>query len=171
LGAATITSWRIALAPEKEQREIAAILSEYMAYIDSIELTAKDLIQTNTRLDQAILAKAFRGELAPQDPNDETLEGLLQRLATVTQNRPEKPRTQGAKMKGRNDSFDTETLRSIILDFKSARFTSTELFSAASTDYETFKETLFSLLQETPPVIRQAFDRNRESMMLERLSG
>jgi type I restriction enzyme S subunit len=32
------------------------------------------------RLDQAILAKAFRGELVPQDPNDEPASVLLQRI-------------------------------------------------------------------------------------------
>ena len=32
------------------------------------------------RLDQAILAKAFRGELVPQDPNDEPASVLLDRI-------------------------------------------------------------------------------------------
>jgi type I restriction enzyme, S subunit len=31
-------------------------------------------------LDQAVLAKAFRGELAPQDPNDEPASVLLDRI-------------------------------------------------------------------------------------------
>jgi type I restriction enzyme S subunit len=32
------------------------------------------------RLDQAILAKTFRGELVPQDPNDEPASALLDRM-------------------------------------------------------------------------------------------
>ena len=32
------------------------------------------------QLDQAILAKAFRGELVPQDPNDEPASVLLERI-------------------------------------------------------------------------------------------
>ena len=32
------------------------------------------------KLDQAILAKAFRGELVPQDPNDEPAAALLERI-------------------------------------------------------------------------------------------
>ena len=34
------------------------------------------------RLPQSILAKAFRGELVPQDPNDEPAEALLERIRT-----------------------------------------------------------------------------------------
>ncbi len=32
-------------------------------------------------LTQSILAKAFRGELVPQDPNDESADKLLERIA------------------------------------------------------------------------------------------
>ncbi|MFN7773348.1 MAG: hypothetical protein ACK56D_14000 [Planctomycetota bacterium] len=32
------------------------------------------------QLDQSILAKAFRGELVPQDPNDEPASVLLERI-------------------------------------------------------------------------------------------
>ena len=32
------------------------------------------------KLTQSILAKAFRGELVPQDPNDEPAEKLLERI-------------------------------------------------------------------------------------------
>ena len=32
------------------------------------------------KLTQSILAKAFRGELVPQDPNDEPMERLLERI-------------------------------------------------------------------------------------------
>ncbi len=34
------------------------------------------------QLDQSILAKAFRGELVPQDPNDEPASVLLERIRT-----------------------------------------------------------------------------------------
>ena len=35
------------------------------------------------RLDQAVLAKAFRGELVPQDPNDEPASALLERIEAL----------------------------------------------------------------------------------------
>jgi type I restriction enzyme, S subunit len=40
------------------------------------------------RLDQATLAKAFRGELVPQDPNDEPAAALLERIHAEKQAEP-----------------------------------------------------------------------------------
>jgi hypothetical protein len=36
-----------------------------------------------TQLEQSILAKAFRGELVPQDPRDEPVSELLSRIRTT----------------------------------------------------------------------------------------
>jgi type I restriction enzyme S subunit len=36
------------------------------------------------KLTQSILAKAFRGELVPQDPNDEPASVLLERIRQLT---------------------------------------------------------------------------------------
>jgi type I restriction enzyme S subunit len=38
------------------------------------------LLQLSDRLEQDTLAKAFRGELVPQDPNDEPAAVLLERI-------------------------------------------------------------------------------------------
>lgn len=37
-------------------------------------------VQDFSQLDQSILAKAFRGQLVPQDPNDEPASVLLERI-------------------------------------------------------------------------------------------
>ena len=44
-------------------------------------MTAAASSESNlTQLDQSILAKAFRGELVRQDPNDEPASALLERI-------------------------------------------------------------------------------------------
>jgi hypothetical protein len=48
-------------------------------------------------LDQAILAKAFRGELAPQDPNDEPASALLERIRASRQVAPAQGARKGAR--------------------------------------------------------------------------
>jgi type I restriction enzyme S subunit len=51
--------------------------------LGAIDVVVKDAIAAGTlldRLDQGILAKAFRGELVPQDPADEPASVLLDRI-------------------------------------------------------------------------------------------
>ncbi|MDK2641863.1 restriction endonuclease subunit S [Vibrio vulnificus] len=80
------------LAPTMdEQIEINRIISGLMDRADTVE---KQYLDAKTRLDrltQSILAKAFRGELVSQDPNDEPAEKLLERiLAEKEQIKPKK---------------------------------------------------------------------------------
>jgi type I restriction enzyme S subunit len=70
----------ISLPPLDEQQEIVHRVSQLFTLADQIEaryLKAKTHVD---RLTQSILAKAFRGELVSQDPNDEPAEMLLARL-------------------------------------------------------------------------------------------
>jgi len=46
----------------------------------TVEATAAAARQRLDRLDQAVLARAFRGELVPQDPDDEPAPALLMRV-------------------------------------------------------------------------------------------
>jgi type I restriction enzyme, S subunit len=48
-------------------------------------------------LDQAVLAKAFRGELVPQDPNDEPASVLLERIRAERAAEPGKVKARGPK--------------------------------------------------------------------------
>jgi type I restriction enzyme, S subunit len=67
-----------------EQIEIVSRVEQLFAFADQLEAkvaTAKQRIDTLT---QSILAKAFRGELVPQDPNDEPASVLLERIRADT---------------------------------------------------------------------------------------
>lgn len=64
----------------EEQKEIVSKVEELFAFADKIEanyLKAKTKIE---HLPQTILAKAFRGELVGQDPNDEPASELLEKI-------------------------------------------------------------------------------------------
>jgi type I restriction enzyme S subunit len=71
---------RFHLPPLEEQREIVQRVEDLFKTADALEaryLKAKAHVD---RLTQSILAKAFRGELVPQDPNDEPASVLVERI-------------------------------------------------------------------------------------------
>ena len=75
-----IRAFHIALAPLEEQREIVRRIEAAFARIDRLTAEAGRAAHLLARLDERLLAKAFRGELVPQDPTDEPAEALLARI-------------------------------------------------------------------------------------------
>nr|WP_255091344.1 restriction endonuclease subunit S [Vibrio aestuarianus] len=79
------------LPSEAEIVEIVAKVELLMARANKVENQYLDAKARLDRLTQSILAKAFRGELVPQDPNDEPAEKLLERIvAEKEQSKPKK---------------------------------------------------------------------------------
>ena len=66
----------------EEQTEIVRRVETLFAFADRLEARLAQAQTAATRLTPALLAKAFRGELVPQDPNDEPAAELLRRLAS-----------------------------------------------------------------------------------------
>ena len=65
-----------------EQAEIVRRVEALFALADRIEARASAARTHAQRLSPLVLAKAFRGELVPQDPNDEPASALLERIAS-----------------------------------------------------------------------------------------
>jgi type I restriction enzyme S subunit len=63
-----------------EQEEIQRRIETAFSWIDRLASEATSARNLIDRLDQAFLAKAFRGELVPQDPADEPASVLLERI-------------------------------------------------------------------------------------------
>lgn len=68
------------LAPHAAQAKIADALDVIFARADRLEAEAARARALLDRLEAAILGKAFRGELVPQDPDDEPASVLLDRI-------------------------------------------------------------------------------------------
>jgi type I restriction enzyme, S subunit len=66
------------LPPIREQEEIVRRIESAFQKIDRLAAEASRALELTDKLDEAILAKAFRGELVPQDPNDEPASVLLE---------------------------------------------------------------------------------------------
>ncbi len=80
-----------------EQAEIVRRVESLFAYADRLEARYTTARAQVERLTPALLAKAFRGELVPQDPNDEPASVLLERIRAARAAAPAKPkRRRGA---------------------------------------------------------------------------
>lgn len=76
----TLGDLPIAVPPVAEQREIVRRVETLFKIADQIEARYQKAKAVVDKLTQSILAKAFRGELVPQDPNDEPASELLKRI-------------------------------------------------------------------------------------------
>lgn len=70
----------LSLPPLPEQHEIVRRVESLFKKADEIEARYKKAKAFVDKLTQSILAKAFRGELVPQDPDDEPASVLLERI-------------------------------------------------------------------------------------------
>lgn len=88
---------KVLLPSISEQHEIVRRVEQLFAFADKIEARYNRAKAMLDKLPQSILAKAFRGELVPQDPNDEPAEKLLERVreergSRISTNRRPKPK-------------------------------------------------------------------------------
>jgi len=90
----------INLPSEQEQKEIVRRVESLFALADSVEKQYTEAKKRTDRLTQSLLAKAFRGELVPQDPNDEPASELLKRIQAEREIQlASKPKRKAAKGK------------------------------------------------------------------------
>ena len=75
-----IKKFILSVPPLEEQHEIVRRVEALFKIADQIEERYKKGRAYVDKLTQSILAKAFRGELVPQDPNDEAASELLNRI-------------------------------------------------------------------------------------------
>ncbi len=93
INAKVLSSLVIPLPPLEEQHEIVRRVEKLFALADAVEEKYQKAMQRLEKLEQSVLAKAFRGELVEPDPNDEPAEELLKRILA------EKARLEGKKKK------------------------------------------------------------------------
>jgi type I restriction enzyme S subunit len=75
-----LRNFDISLPSLEEQTEIVRRVEQLFAFADQLEAKVTSAKSRIDHLTQSILAKAFRGELVPQDPNDEPASQLLARI-------------------------------------------------------------------------------------------
>ena len=80
ISASKFVQFLIPLPPISEQKLIVAKVKELFSYVDAIGKASEGMANTAERIDKKILDLAIRGQLVPQDPNDEPASELLKRI-------------------------------------------------------------------------------------------
>ncbi len=80
INAPAIVSLKLPVPNLELQKQIVQRVQSAFSWIDRLATEATSARKLIDHLDQAILAKAFRGELVPQDPNDDPASVLLKRI-------------------------------------------------------------------------------------------
>ncbi len=141
----------ISLPPPEEQQEIVRRVEALFVFADRLEARYTAARAQVENMTPALLAKAFRGELMPQDPNDEPASELLKRIKEQKTNQPEqkrKPQTNTIKKERRMNTKAATTLNELVsaLDQLGGDATADRLLieSGLSDDIDRF----FELLRE-----------------------
>lgn len=87
----------VPFAPLQEQTEIVRRVEQLFAFANQLEAKVASAKSRIDHLTQSILAKAFRGELVPQDPSDEPAKVLLERIQAQRAAAPKAKAKRGRK--------------------------------------------------------------------------
>ena len=95
------------LPPLSEQRRIVEKIEELLALVDDLETNKTDLQSYIKQAKSKVLEMAVRGELVPQNPEDESASVLLERI---------KKEQKCSKSKGKNTAHNTHYEEELLFD-------------------------------------------------------
>lgn len=100
INAQKLAKFEVPLCSLQEQQEIVRQIRSLFKAVSQIEQQYQWVESYLNQLDRSILAKAFRGELVEQDPNDEPASVLLERIRAEREQQTQgKAKKQGRKSK------------------------------------------------------------------------
>ena len=147
-----------------EQDEIVSRVEAIFAYAERLEARYQAARTQVERLTPALLAKAFRGELVPQDPNDEPASVMLERIRAERATPLAKPKRSQADRKQTMTKMTEESVKEAIGQLPKDQFSFDELRENLPGDYDSLKDILFALLSEAEPSLTQIFDQEERTM-------
>jgi type I restriction enzyme S subunit len=162
---------RIALPipPLPEQLEILKRIEAAFSWLDRVAAEHANASRLMPKLDQAILAKAFCGELVSQDVNEYSApihgESHLAFHANVT------PRGNVSRKERKRSVSDpksnlTERISADADSWPKDGLTFEQIRKRVPGDYESIQQALFALLNGVKPVLCQEFDTNDRIMRI-----
>ena len=165
---AVLNNVEFELPPLVEQHEIVRRVETLFAFADRLEERYTAAHAQVENMTPALLAKAFCGELVPQDPNDEPASELLERILASKSSELIKPKRKASGRKPVTMKITIETVKMTIQQMSQDHFSFEELRNALPGNYESLKDAVFALLNESK-TLRQFFDPVTQSVRFKRL--
>lgn len=159
----------IPLPSVEEQSEIVRRVESLFALADRLEAHCNIARDHVARLTPLTLAKAFRGELVPQDPNDEPAGAMLERIREHRTSQPIQKKSGRPSKEKPMKTSPPISLSEIVDRMSEDSFTFDQLRDKAPRNYETLKDELFTLLADPKSGLQQFFDANTQSMKFKRI--
>jgi type I restriction enzyme S subunit len=97
LGSSRLSAWPVPVLPQADQEVLVARVERAFSLIDAAQARLATVLARADQLRRAILAGALRGELAPQDPDDEPASVILEQIAAERAAAPKRTRKQEEK--------------------------------------------------------------------------
>jgi type I restriction enzyme S subunit len=163
-----LLSLQLSLPTLQEQREIIRRAENLFVHGERIETRYQNALMRVDRLTPVLLDKAFRGDLVPQDLNDEPASVLLDRIHSERVAQPDKPKRVVTRSKSTMNKMSNQSVKQAIHQLPKNTFSFDELHGEISKKltgaYDLLKDILFALLDETEPSIMQTFDQEIKAM-------
>ena len=110
VGLATLRELLIPVAPYKEQMQIYAQTQDALSIVDSLSSDKEDLLNIIENAKAKILDLAIRGQLVPQDPDDEPASVLLERIRAekeelIRQGKIKRDKKESVIFRGEDNSY------------------------------------------------------------------
>ncbi|HEY9605014.1 MAG TPA: restriction endonuclease subunit S [Allocoleopsis sp.] len=168
LGKSVMERLPITIPDYTEQQAIVQCIERLYAYAEHVEARYQNALTRVEQLTPTLLSKAFRGELVPQDPNDEPASVLLDRIHAERIAQPDKPKRVVTRRNSLMNKMSNQSVKEAIHQLPKNTFLFDELHGEISkkntVNYDLLKDILFALLDETDPSIMQTFDQETKTM-------
>jgi type I restriction enzyme S subunit len=149
-----------------EQSEIVRRIKSAFNWLDRVAADHANAANLLTKLDAAILSRAFRGELVPQDPNDESASVLLERTK-VQKKSISKPENKIMKHEVSVQNA-VEFLNAKIENIPPEGLSFDSIRKDFRGSYDDLRDAVFAALSGQKSRIQQVFDENNQSMVIKR---
>ena len=162
------------LPPLHEQIEILRCIESAFNWLDRMIADHAAASKLLPKLDSAILAKAFRGKLVPQDPSDEPARLLLDRILAERQAAPKARRgrtanTSKVKPMSKVTAKPEQRILKDAEEWPKDGLSFEEISIRTPMPHDDMRDALFHLMTGDQPTLEQYFDEVTEAMHIRRV--